>query len=132
GRSRTAGPGHPGLDLLRLAGPPRVAEPTAARRGRPARADPQDPRGARARRHLRLTAGVAGAAPPRRARRAQARRAPHARPRAARRPPTTRLEDRLDPAEPEPYRRAGPRRPGLPGRRAEPPVGGRPDASGHR
>ena len=58
-----------------------IAEPPRARRRRAAGADPQDPRRARVRRHLRLPAGVAGAAPPRRAGRAQARGAAHARPR---------------------------------------------------
>src|SRR5690606_9721648 len=80
---------------------------TRAARG-PARAGAQASRRARVRRRLRLPAGVAGAAPPGRAGRAQARGADHARPRAARRAPAARLEARLDPAEPEPYRRAGP------------------------
>ena len=53
-------------------------------------------------------------------------------PRAAGRAPAAGLAARLDPAEPEPHRRAGPGRPRLPGHRAEPALGGRPDPAGHR
>ncbi len=48
------------------------------------------------------------------------------------RSPAARLAPWLHPAGPVPPRRAGPGRAGLPGRRPEPVVGGRPDPAGHR
>ena len=105
--------GIPAVDLLRLAGP--ADQPVAA-----AREDAEllahhrrDPRRARVRRHLRLTAGVAGAAPPRRAGGPQTRRADHARQRPPGRLPAQGLEAAVDQAEPAPHRGAGPARPRL-------------------
>ena len=120
------------VDLLRLAGPARVAEPPRARRRRAARTDPQSAQRQRVRRDLRLPAGVAGAAPPRACGSGASASSDSCAPTACKALTCGGAGARLDPAEPEPHRRPGPGRPGLPGRRPEPALGGRPDPAGHR
>ena len=129
GRSRTAGPGYPGVDLLRLAGPPGRIEPPGPGGRAVAGDDRQDPHRARVRRDVWVPAGVAGAAPAGRVRGPQARRADHASAWPAGRVPAPGLERWLHQTESSSHRRTGSGRPGFHRDGAEPAVGSRPGRS---